>query len=84
MSVLPNDLTAQVTGDVGDMYPTAVALPDELREAYLPLLLHLLDEFEQPAVISLVPRNDICCAAQHMVTILCSTHKCIKLLAAVA
>ena len=66
------------------MYPAPVALKDELREAYLPLLLHLLYEFEQPAVIGLVARNDICCATQHMVAVLCSTYKCIELLAAVA
>jgi hypothetical protein len=32
------------------MYPAAIALPDELREAYLPLLLHLLYEVEQTAI----------------------------------
>ena len=32
------------------MYPAPVALKDELREAYLPLLLHLLYEVEQTAI----------------------------------
>ena len=32
------------------MYPPSIALPDELGEAYLPRLLHLLDELEQAAI----------------------------------
>ena len=29
------------------MYPPSIALQDELREAYLPLLLHLHDEIKK-------------------------------------
>ena len=43
-------LAPEVTGHIRYMYPTAVALPDELREAYLPSLLHLLYEFEQTTI----------------------------------
>ena len=32
------------------MYPAPLALPDELGEAYLPLLLHLLYEVEQTTI----------------------------------
>lgn len=39
-------MTTQVTGHIGDMYPAPIILKDELREAYLPLLLHLLYEVE--------------------------------------
>ena len=66
------------------MYPPAVTLPNQLGEVYLPLLLHLLDEFEQPSVIGLVASDEVGSAAQHMVAVLCSTYKCIELLSAVA
>ena len=66
------------------MYPASVTLPNQLGEAYLPLLLHLLDEFEQPSMICLVASNDICRAAQQVMTVLHTTHKCIELLATVA
>ena len=66
------------------MYPTSVALPDELGEAYLPLPLHLPYEVEQATVVRLVACDNVSSAAQHMVAVLCSTYKCIELLAAVA
>ena len=66
------------------MYPAPVALKDELREAYLPLLLHLLYEVEQPSVIGRVARDEVGCTSEDVVTVLHATHKCIKLLAAVA
>ena len=66
------------------MNPTAIALPDELREAYLPLLLHLPYEVEQPSVVGLVARNEVGCASQHVVAILRATHKRVELLASVA
>ena len=84
MSVLPNDLAAQVAGDVGDMNPTSIALPDELREAYLPLLLHLLDEFEQTAVVSPIACDYIGCTTEHVVAVLHTPDERVELLAAVA
>lgn len=66
------------------MYPTTIAFPDELRETYLPLLLHLLYQPEQATMVSLVACDNVSSAAQHMVAVLCSTYKCIELLAAVA
>ena len=66
------------------MYPPPVTLKDELGEAYLPLPLHLLYEVEQAAVIGPIPCYQVCRAAQEVVAVLCSTYKCIELLAAVA
>ena len=66
------------------MYPPPVTLKDELSESYLPLPLHLPYEFEQATVVRLVACNNVCSAAQHMVAVLCSTYKCIELLAAIA
>ena len=66
------------------MYPTSVALPNQLSEAYLPLLLHLLYEFEQTTVVSLVARDEVGSAAEQVMAVLCPTYKCIKLFAAVA
>ena len=66
------------------MYPTPVTLKDELGEAYLPLLLHLLDEFEQPAMVGLVARDEVSCTAQYVVTVLRSTHQRIEFLATVS
>ena len=66
------------------MYPTTIAFPDELRETYLPLLLHLPYEVEQATVVRLVACDDVSSAAQEVVAVLCSTYKCIKLLAAIA
>ena len=66
------------------MYPPAVTLPDELGEVYLSLSLHLLDEFEQPSVIGLVASDEVCSAAQEVVTVLCSPHERVEFLAAVA
>ena len=66
------------------MYPPAVTLPNQLGEAYLPLLLHLLYEFEQTTVVGLAARNEVGSAAQEVMAVLRPTHKCIKLFAAVA
>ena len=77
-------LTPEVRGHVGDMNPTSIALPDELREAYLPSLLHLLYEFEQTTMVCLVASDDIGGAAEEVVTVLHATHECIEFLAAVA
>ena len=76
-------LAPEVTGHIRDMYPTAIALPDELREAYLPSLLHLLYEFEQTTMVCLVASDDIGGASQQVVTVLHATHECIEFLAAV-
>lgn len=59
-----NDLAAQVAGDVGDMNPTAIALPNKLSKPNLPRLLHLLYEFEQTAVVGLVARDEVCRTAE--------------------
>ena len=79
-----NDLAAQVAGDVGDMNPTAVALPDELSELDAPLPVHLLDELEQTAVVGSVASDDIGCTAEDMVTILYASDERVELLASVA
>ena len=77
-------LTAQVAGDVGDVYPAAVALPYHLGELDVSLLLHPYDEAEQTAVVGLRTTDDIGCAAEDMVAILGTAHKRVELLAAVA
>ena len=60
------------------MNPTSIALPYQLREAYLPLLLHLLDEFEQATMVGLVTGNDIRSATEHVVTVLHAPDECIE------
>ena len=66
------------------MNPAAIALPDELREAYLPRLLHLLDEFEQTAMVGSVTSDDIGSTAEHVVTVLHTPDERVEFLAAVA
>ena len=66
------------------MYPPSIVLKDELGEAYLPRLLHLLDELEQAAVVRSIPSNDISSTAKDMVTILHTPDERVELLAAVA
>ena len=66
------------------MYPTSVALPYQLSEAYLPLLLHLLYELEQTAVVSPVARDNICRATKDMVAVLHASDERVELLAAIA
>ena len=53
--LFPNHLTFEVAWHAGDMNPAAVTLPYQLREAYLPRLLHLLYDLEQPTMVSLLP-----------------------------
>ena len=65
------------------MYPTIVVLCDELGEADLTRLLHLLDEFEQATVVGSITGNDICCTAEEMVTMLGTPDEGVELLAAV-
>ena len=79
-----NDLTPQVRGHIGYVYPASIALEDELRETYLSLLPHLPYEVEQTAVVGLVACYDVCSATQQVVAVLHPTHKRIELLAAVA
>ena len=81
---LTDDLAPEVRGHIRQMYPTPIALPYQLGEAYLPLLLHLLYEVEQPAVVGLVARYQVGSAAQQVVTVLCPTHERVEFLAAVA
>ena len=66
------------------MNPAAVALPYQLRETYLPLLLHLLDELEQAAVVGTVAGDDIGRTAEDMVTILHASDERVEFLAAIA
>ena len=66
------------------MYPTSIALPNELRETYLPLLLHLLYHLEQAAVVGSVASYDIGRATQHVVAVLHAPNERIELLAAVS
>ena len=66
------------------MYPTSIALPYQLSKLDAALQLHLLDEFEQAAVIGLVPRNNISSTAKHVVTILHTPYERVELLATVA
>ena len=74
-------LAAQVAGDVGDVYPAAVALKDELGELDAPLLLHLHDEAEQTAVVGPVTSNNIGRTAEDVVAILGTAHQGVELLA---
>ena len=78
-----NHLTAQVTRHVGDMYPSSVALPDELRKLNAPLLLHLHDEAEQTAVVGSATRNDVRRTAEDMVAVLHPSDERVELLAAI-
>ena len=50
ITLFPYYLTFKIARHIRDMYPTSVALPYQLSEAYLPLLLHLLYELEQAAI----------------------------------
>ena len=77
-------LTPEVRGHVGDMNPTSIALPDELREAYLPLLLHLLDEFEQTTVVGLVARDEVGSAAQEVMAVLRSSDERVEFLTSIS
>ena len=77
-------LTPEVAGDVGDMNPPPVALPNKLSKPNLPRLLHLLNEFEQTAVIGLVACDDIGSTAEHVVAVLHTPDERVELLTAVA
>ena len=52
------------------MNPAAIALPDELGKLNLPLLLHLLYEFEQAAVVGFVASDKVGSTTQHVVAVL--------------
>ena len=71
----------QVPRNVADVYP---ALPDELGEADAPLLLQLLYEAEQAAVIIAVACNEVGSTAQQVVAVEGATHQLVQLLAAVS
>ena len=79
-----NDLTPEVRGDVGDMNPPSIALPNKLSKPNLPRLLHLLYEFEQAAMIGPITSDDIGCATQHVMAVLHTPDERVELLAAVA
>ena len=82
--MLFDDLTPQVTGYVGDVNPTPIALKDKLCKANLTLLQHLLYHLEQLAVISPVACNDICSTTQEVMTILRASHERVQFFAAVS
>ena len=84
ITLFPYYLTFKIARHIRDMYPTSVALPYQLSEAYLPLLLHLLYEFEQATMVGLVASNNICRATKDMVAILHAAHERIQLLASVS
>lgn len=58
--------------------------PDELCESYLSFLLHLLYEQVQPAVVSSVTGNDVCCTAEEVMAMPDSAYQRIELLASIA
>ena len=66
------------------MYPTSVALPYQLSEAYLSLLLHLLDELKQPSVVSLIACDDVCRAAEQVVAVLHAAHERVEFLTSIS
>jgi hypothetical protein len=66
------------------MYPPSIALPDELSKPNLSLLLHLLDELEQTAMVGSVACDDIGCATEHVVTVFHTPDERVEFLAAVA
>ena len=66
------------------MQPAVVALGDELGEAYLPRLLHLLYELEQATMVCLVARYQVGCATEHVMAVLHASDERVQFLAAVA
>ena len=82
--LFPYYLTFKIARHIRDMYPTSVALPYQLSETYLPLLLHLLYELEQATMVGLVASNNICRATKDMVTALHTADERIELLASVS
>ena len=81
--LFPYYLTFKIARHIRDMYPTSVALPYQLSETYLPLLLHLLYELEQLAMVGLRATDDVRCAAEDMVAILGTAYQGVELLAAI-
>ena len=81
---LRNHLTPQVTWYIGYVYPAAITLPDELGEANLTRLLHLLDELEQAAVVGSVTSDDVSRAAEHVMAVLHTPDERVEFLAAIA
>ena len=78
------NLTFQVTGHIRDMNPAIVVLGNQLREAYLPLALHLHDEAEQAAMIVAATRDEVGSTAQQVMAMLGAAHEGIELWASVA
>ena len=81
---LSNDLTPEVRGDVGDMNPPTIALPYKLSKPNLPRLLHLLNEFEQTAVVGPITSDEVGGAAEEVMAVLHAPDERVELLAAVA
>ena len=82
--LFPYHLALQVTGHIGDMYPTSITLPNQLGEAYLSLPLHLLYELEQATMVSLVARDNVGSTAEHVMAVLHAPNERVEFLAAVA
>ena len=66
------------------MQPAVVALGDQLGEAYLPRLLHLLYELEQATMVSLVARYQVGSTTEHVMAVLHASDERVQFLAAVA
>ena len=77
-------LAPEVARHIRDMNPTTIALPNELSEAYLSLLMHLNDKLKQLAVVCSVPCNNVGSATKEVVTILHAPDERVEFLAAVA
>ena len=81
---LSNDLTPEVRGDVGDMNPPSIALPNKLSKPNLPLLLHLLDELEQTTVVGSVTSDDVGSTSEHVMAVLHTPDERVEFLASIS
>lgn len=77
-------MAPEVTGHIGDVYPSSSTLPDELGKLDPSLPLHLLDEVEQPSVVGPVAGDEVGGTAQEVMAVLRSAHEGIQLGTAVA
>ena len=66
------------------MQPTVVALGDQLGEAYLPRLLHLLYELEQATMVGLVARYQVGSTTEHVMAVLHASDERVNLPEAMA
>ena len=66
------------------MQPAVVALGDQLGEAYLPRLLHLLYELEQATMVGLVARYQVGCTTEHVMAVLHASDERVQFLASIS